>query len=146
MNERSLMVIKQADATVFSDVLAFMVHWCKTRNLEAFVRNVPDGYEIVAKPMEAMKHEYREAYDESKDRWQDRVLALESELTDAKRMLRDTAKERDFALEQFHTARAALERAVADRDAWNASFHAANKDRLDRPGYCQACGVKLIST
>ena len=50
MNERLLMTVKCAEAPFFSDVLKFVCDWCAERHMQAFVRNVPDGYEIVAKP------------------------------------------------------------------------------------------------
>lgn len=50
MTERSLMVINSAEVPLFCDVLHFVVRWCEDRQLEVVVRNVPEGYEIIAKP------------------------------------------------------------------------------------------------
>jgi hypothetical protein len=61
MNERSLMVINRAEVGLFSDVLKFVTQWCAERHLEAFVRNVHGGYEIVAKPAQSAPEAAREA-------------------------------------------------------------------------------------
>jgi hypothetical protein len=52
MKERSLIVIKGGSLDLIPDVVRFISDWCEERGIEAFMRNVPDGYEIVAKPVQ----------------------------------------------------------------------------------------------
>jgi hypothetical protein len=53
MKERSLIVIKSGEVPILCAVLNSITDWCEKRQLNAFVRNVADGYEIFATTVEA---------------------------------------------------------------------------------------------
>jgi len=53
MKERSILILKGGDCTTFADVLRFVSDQCKAKGTEAFVRNIPEGYEIYERWEEA---------------------------------------------------------------------------------------------